>query len=328
MNIALDAMGSDNAPHTEVLGMNEALKEFSDIHITLVGKKEILNNPKLEIPSDKWDIINAEEVIGMNESPSEVLKTKPNSSIAKGINLLKEKKVDAFISAGNTGAVMAFAMSSLGMIPGIERPAIAVIFPTPKGSTLVIDVGANISAKPINLFQSAMMGSITASYIFKKANPSVGLLNVGQEEKKGTDTAQLTYKMLSQSELNFTGNIEGHDFLRGKCDVIVCDGFVGNVILKFAEGMAEIVTELLEEYLVSESKYRLRRWFSKPVLSEFISRMSYEDYGGALLLGVRGPVIIGHGRSSAKAIRNAIKNAISAVEGRTTEHIVNKFLKG
>jgi len=328
VKIVLDAMGSDNAPQSELLGTTEALNEFSELEVTLVGKKELLTNPSVEMFNGRFRILDAEEVIGMHESPSEALKTKQNSSIAKAINLLKEKKVDAMISAGNTGAVMAFAMSILGTIPGIDRPALAAIFPTPKGSSLVIDIGANVNAKPINLYQFALMGSIAASYIFKKANPSVGLLNIGQEEKKGTEITQAAHKLLSQSELNFIGNIEGHDVLRGTCDVIVCDGFVGNIVLKFGEGMAEIVSEMIQEYLSSESKYRLRRWFSKPVLGEFISRMSYEEYGGALMLGVSGTVVIGHGRSTPKAMKNAIRSGIYAVQGRTAHHIEEKFLKG
>lgn len=325
MRIALDAMGSDNAPQTELLGMSEALQEFDDLQISLFGKKEILVNPESTISNDRFEIVDTNDAIGMHEAPSEVLKTKPNSSIALAIKSIKEKKADAMVSAGNTGAVMAFAMALLGTIPGIDRPALAAPFPTPKGNTLMVDIGANVNAKPTNLYQFAVMGSIAASYIFKKANPTVGLLNIGKEEKKGTEISQTSYKLLSESELNFIGNIEGQDVLKGACDVIVCDGFVGNVILKFGEGMAEIISEMLEEYLTSESKYRLRRWISKPVLGEFISRWSYEEYGGALLLGVKGTVIIGHGRSTTKAMKNAIKTAIYAAQGRTAEHIEEKF---
>lgn len=325
MRIALDAMGSDNAPKPEYLGMLEALNEYPDLEVSLVGKKDLLNNLNNSSIESRWELINTSEVIGTHEAPSEALRLKRNSSIAIATNLLKEKKADAMVSVGNTGAVMAFAMSSLGTIKGIDRPALAAVFPNAKGSSLVIDIGANVNVKPINLYQFAVMGSITASYLFKKANPTIGLLNIGQEEKKGTEITQAAYKLLQESDINFIGNIEGHDVLRGTCDVIVCDGFVGNVVLKFGEGMAEIVSELLDEYLTSESKYRLRRWLSKPVLSEFISRMSYEEYGGALLLGVNGTVVIGHGRSSPKAIKNAIKTAIYSVQGRTTEYIVEKF---
>jgi glycerol-3-phosphate acyltransferase PlsX len=327
MRIALDAMGSDNAPEIELLGMAEALTEFPDLQISLFGKKEILDNHKFTVMDNRLEIINTDQVIGMHETPSEVLRTKQNSSIASAIKSLKDKKVDAVVSVGNTGAVMAYAMAFLSTISGIDRPALAAPFPTPKGHTLMVDIGANVSAKPANLFQFAVMGSIAASYIFKKVNPTVGLLNIGKEEKKGTETNQASYKLLSESDINFIGNIEGQDILKGICDVIVCDGFVGNVILKFGEGMAEIFKEMLEEYLISESKYRLRRWFSKPVLGEFISRWSYEEYGGALLLGVKGTVIIGHGRSTPKALKNAIKTAISAVQGKTTEHIEEKFIK-
>jgi glycerol-3-phosphate acyltransferase PlsX len=328
IKIALDAMGSDNAPRTELMGMTEALAEFPDLQIAIYGKKDIVMNTECVLPNERWDIFNTDQSVGMQEAPSEALRTKPDSSIAQAIKSVKDKKTDAMISVGNTGAVMAFAMSILGTIPGIDRPALAAPFPTPKGNTLMVDIGANVNTKPINLYQFAVMGSIAASYIFKKANPTVGLLNIGKEEKKGTEATQSAFKLLSESELNFIGNIEGQDLLRGSCDVIVSDGFVGNVILKFGEGMAEIVSEMLEEYLASESKYRLRRWISKPVLSEFISRWNYEEYGGTLLLGVNGTVIIGHGRSTAKAMKNAIKTAISAVQGKTTEHIQEKFLRG
>ncbi|MBS4015239.1 MAG: phosphate acyltransferase PlsX [Candidatus Latescibacteria bacterium] len=325
MRIALDAMGSDKAPKPEIKGMQEALHEFSDLGISLIGKIDLLNNANSLTESSRLEIIDTNEVIGMHEAPSEALRLKRNSSIALAINLLKEKRADAMVSAGNTGAIMAFAMSYLGTVAGIDRPALAAIFPNLKGSTFVIDIGANVNVKPINLYQFAVMGSITASFMFKKANPTVGLLNIGQEEKKGTEITQSAYKLLQQSDLNFVGNVEGYDVLRGSCDVIVCDGFVGNVVLKFGEGMAEIVSEMLEEYLASASKYRVRRWLSKPVLSEFISRMSYEEYGGALLLGVNGTVVIGHGRSSSKALKNAIKTAICAVQGKTLEHIAEKF---
>lgn len=324
MRIALDAMGSDKAPQPELNGMQDALAEFSDLEISLIGKKELINNNDLT-QSSRCQIVHSEEVVGMHESASEALRLKRNSSIAVAVNMLREKKADAMVSAGNTGAVMAFAMSFLGTIKGIERPALAAVFPNPKGSSLVIDIGANVNVKPINLYQFAIMGAITASYLFKKANPTVGLLNVGQEEKKGPEVIQTAYRLLQESDLNFIGNVEGYDLLKGSCDVIVCDGFVGNVVLKFGEGMAEVFSEILADYLASESKYRLRRWISKPVLSEFISKMSYEEYGGALLLGVDGVIVIGHGRSSAKAIKNAIKTAIYAVQGKTIEHIKEKF---
>jgi glycerol-3-phosphate acyltransferase PlsX len=325
MRIALDAMGSDKAPKPELEGTQEALQEFSDLQVSLIGKKELLNNTNPATEKSRYQIIDTNEVIGMHESPSAALKLKRNSSIALAINLLKEKKADAMVSAGNTGAIMAFAMNCLGTIAGIDRPALAAIFPNPKGSTLLIDIGANVNVKPINLYQFAVMGSITASFLFKKANPTIGLLNIGQEEKKGTELTQSAYRLLQESDLNFIGNVEGYDVLRGSCDVIVCDGFVGNVVLKFGEGMAEIVSEMIQDYLSSASKYRVRRWISRPVLSEFISKMSYEEYGGALLLGINGTVIIGHGRSSSKALKNAIKTAVCAVRGKTSEHIAQRF---
>ncbi|MEO0076495.1 MAG: phosphate acyltransferase PlsX [candidate division WOR-3 bacterium] len=324
MKIALDVMGSDNAPEVEILGMKQVLQEFDDLNICLYGKKDIINHG-IEEFKERLEIVDAQETIGMHEQPSVALKTKANSSIALAIKSLKEKQNDAVVSAGNTGAVMAFAISLLGCIAGVDRPALAAPFPTPKGNTLMVDIGANVNVKPINLYQFAVMGSIAASYIFKKANPTVGLLNVGKEQIKGPEVNQTAYKLLSESELNFIGNIEGQDILKGVCDVIVCDGYVGNIVLKFGEGIAEVIHELLRDYLASESKYRVRRWFSKPVFSEFLNRLSYEEYGGALLLGVKGTVIIAHGRSTVKAMKNAIRTAVYAARSKITEHIEEKF---
>ncbi|MEO0093180.1 MAG: phosphate acyltransferase PlsX [candidate division WOR-3 bacterium] len=324
MRIALDAMGSDNAPAAELEGMYLALEENQNLEIVLVGRDELLRGANEKFP-DRVEILATSDIVTMHESPADALRNKRNSSIAKGIELLKNGKVAGFVSAGNTGAVMAFALSILQNIPGVYRPTLATFFPTLRGTALVLDVGANVDPKPINLLQFAVMGSIVASHILKKANPTVGLLNIGKEPQKGNELTQSAFKLLAKSGLNFMGNLEANDVFKGSADVIVCDGFVGNVMLKFGEGMVEIIQETLKEYLASETKYRMRRWLSKPVLNEFISRMDYEEQGGAMLLGVMGTVVCAHGRSRPKAIKNAINTAVFYSQEQIVSHIQEKF---
>jgi glycerol-3-phosphate acyltransferase PlsX len=324
MKIALDAMGSDSAPQAELEGVALTLQQVPDLEVVLVGKPEIISSLRKHRP-ERLELVPATEAVGMHESPSEAVKRKRDSSIAVCMNLLKENRVSAVVSAGNTGAVMAFALTTLGAIPGVYRPTLGVLFPTLKGSTLVLDVGANVDCKPVQLFQFGVIGSTAASYMFRKANPTVGLLNIGREDSKGNEAALAAYRMLKESELNFVGNVEGNAVLDGSVDVVVCDGFVGNVVLKYGEELGEVLSRLLVEYLESESKYRLRRWFSKPVLHEFIDRMDYEEHGGALMLGVNGTVVAAHGRSSPRAILNALRSAMQAADGRLAEHIKNRF---
>ncbi|MEO0082470.1 MAG: phosphate acyltransferase PlsX [candidate division WOR-3 bacterium] len=324
MKIALDAMGSDNAPRAELQGIALALEEDSSLEVVLVGQGEIIAGFNRNC-SARLELVSATEVVGMHEAPSDAVKRKRNSSIAVCMRLLKEGKVDGVVSAGNTGAVMAYALTMIGAVPGVHRPTLAVMFPTVKGSSMVLDVGANVDASPLQLYQFGLMGATAASYLLRKANPSVGLLNIGREESKGNDAILGAYRMFKQSELNFVGNIEGYDILKGTADVVVCDGLVGNVLLKYGEGLAEVVAGMLADYLESESRYRLRRWLSKPVLQEFIDRMDYQEHGGALLLGVEAPVVVAHGRSSPRAIMNALRSACRAVEGNITEHIRKRF---
>lgn len=325
-------MGSDNAPQVELEGASLALKELPDLHLVIVGKQEIIEESwtyhrgvPLDSFAERVKVVSAPEVIGMHEPPAEVVKKKRNASIALCMTLHKQEKVNAVVSAGNTGAVMAFALTILGAIPGVHRPTLAVLFPRIKGSTLVLDVGANVDPKPTHLLQFAMMGVTAASFLFRKANPTVGLLNIGQEETKGNELIFAAYRLLKESGLNFVGNIEGNDILTGKVDVVVCDGFVGNILLKYGEGLAEILRELLVDYYESESKYRLRRWFSRPVLEEFIGRMDYQEHGGALMLGVAGNVVVAHGRSTPQAIKNAIRTAYQAIKDNIFQHIAQAF---
>ncbi len=324
MKIALDAMGSDKAPQAELEGVALALEEDPSLNVVLVGQQEIMDGAR-DHYSGRLELIPAPDVVGMHESPTEAVKRKQNSSIAVCMKLLKEKKVAGVVSAGNTGAVMAFALTIIGAIPRVHRPTLAILFPNIKGSTLVLDVGANVDVKPRQLFQFGTMGTTAASYLFRKANPSVGLLNIGREDSKGNEVTLEAYQLFKTSELNFVGNVEGNEILKGTVDVVVCDGFVGNALLKYGEGLAEVVAGMLDDYLESESKYRLRRWFSRPVLHEFIGRMDYQEHGGALMLGVQGTVVVAHGRSTARAIMNALRSACRAAKGNLTEHIRYRF---
>ncbi len=326
MKIALDAMGSDRAPHVEVEGAAAAVAGAADLEVLLVGQEQLVTGIHGGLP-DRVTLVNAAETVGMHESPYEVVKRKRNSSMAVAMNLLKEGKVQAVVSAGNTGAVMAFAVTMLGVIPGVYRPSLAVLFPTSRGSTLVLDVGANVDTKPLQIFQFALMGATAAAYLMRKANPSVAILSNGREETKGNDLTLAAAKLLKDSDLNFTGYVEGNDLLQGTADVAVCDGFVGNILLKYAEGMGEVLSTMLDGYLDSTTKYRMRRWLSKPVLHEFIERLDYERQGGALMLGVNGTVICAHGRSTSRAIENALHTARDAARGNLTEHIRERFAR-
>ncbi|TET23144.1 MAG: phosphate acyltransferase PlsX [Candidatus Stahlbacteria bacterium] len=323
MKVALDAMGSDAAPSSEVEGALAALAEDTDFEVVLLGLREALEPFKKEIgEAQGLALVEVEEAIGMHEAPSEALKTKTYSSIARGIDLLKRGEVDAFVSAGNTGAVMAFSLFTLGRIKGIQRPALGASFPTPSGHTFVLDVGANVEAKPVQLRNYAVMGRIVMEKIFRVPQPRVGVINVGHERGKGNQLTQEAYGLLEQAPIRFIGNLEGSEVFRDKADVIVTDGFTGNVLLKVCEGMGEAVLSTLH---TTGKKYRWRSWFSKKVFRDFISGLNYEESGGAILLGVEGSVIISHGRSSAHAITNALRLASFTVREGVVDAIKEEF---
>lgn len=323
MRVALDAMGSDAAPSSEVEGALAALAEDTDFEVVLLGLREALDPFKKKIgEAQGLALVEVEEAIGMHEAPSEALKTKTYSSIARGIDLLKRGEVDAFVSAGNTGAVMAFSLFTLGRIKGIQRPALGASFPTPSGHTFVLDVGANVEAKPVQLRNYAVMGRIVMEKIFRVPQPRVGVINVGHERGKGNQLTQEAYGLLEQAPIRFIGNLEGSEVFRDKADVIVTDGFTGNVLLKVCEGMGEAVLSTLH---TTGKKYRWRSWFSKKVFRDFISGLNYEESGGAILLGVEGSVIISHGRSSAHAITNALRLASFTVREGVVDAIKEEF---
>ena len=323
MKIIVDAMGGDYAPSVVIKGAIAAVKEYNT-EVVLVGDEaEIkLLLKKARYAGDKISVYPATEVIGMSESAAISVRRKRDSSIVVGINLVKEGQGDAFFSAGNTGAVVCAATLGLGLLPGIERPGIAIVTPTVKGISLIIDVGANINPKPTQLLQYGIMADAYCRYILDRPNPSVGILNIGEEEVKGTEFIKETHELLEKSSLNFIGNVEGRDLFSGKCDIIICDGFVGNVALKVSESAAEAMQVFLKRHLLSNPLGKLGLILLKTSFSRFKKELDYAEYGGAPLLGVNSVVIIGHGRSNIKAIKNAIRVAKEEVERKFNEHIL------
>ncbi|OGX14941.1 MAG: phosphate acyltransferase [Omnitrophica WOR_2 bacterium RBG_13_41_10] len=322
MKIIVDAMGGDYAPKVVVEGVIAAVKEYN-IEVCLVGDEEKIKAllKKYRYTQDNISICPAQEIIEMSEPAAQSVRKKRNSSIVIGLNLVKDGKGDAFVSAGNTGAVVCAATLSLGMLPGIERPGIAIIAPSLKGISLIIDVGANIDPKPRQLLQYGIMSDAYLRYILNNPNPTVGLLNIGEEETKGTEFMKETHELLERSKLNFIGNVEGKDIFAGKCDIVICDGFVGNIALKVSESMAEAMQEFLRRHLKSNPLGILGILLLKTSLMKFKKDMDYSEYGGAPLLGVNGVVIIGHGRSNVKAIKNAVRVAKEEVERKFNEKI-------
>ena len=313
IKVAVDAMGGDFAPLNDVSGAIIAAEEKKDsLEIILVGKENLINEElkKHKIGLNNISVVNAADVITMHDSPTDSLKTKSDSSISVGINLVKDKKADAFISAGNTGAVMTASILKLGRIKGVGRPTIGSLFPTDKGKTMVFDVGASVDCKPNHLLEFAVMGSIYMKNVYGIEKPKVGLLSVGEEKSKGDNLTIEAYELLERSGLNFIGNVEGRDVLRGKADIIVCDGFVGNVILKFAESVLDVMKSKFKAY--ADKGFFKKIWvgmmygtLKNVVLKDF----DYQEYGGVPLLGVNGITIIGHGKSSPIAIKNMIYKA-------------------
>ena len=324
MKIVVDAMGGDLAPGPIVAGSVRACREHG-IEIILVGKKDIVQNELKRLDASYLPIVvhHAPNVVNMGDNPLDVVKKKKDSSINIGMNLLKDKQADAFVSAGNSGAVVAAGLFSLKRIKGIDRPSITAIMPTLTGSVIVSDAGANNACKPYNLVQFAIMASVYNKYFFKCDNPRVGLLSNGEEETKGTDTTKQTNKLLKQSSLNYIGYVEGKDVFKGKVDVAVCDGFTGNILLKVAEGVAESLGAALKEELGRTVMSKIGCLISKNAFSRLKKRFDYSEYGGAPLMGINGPVIIAHGRSNANAITNAIIAARDYVECNIIYHIQN-----
>jgi len=325
MRIALDAMGGDFAPQATVEGAYLYQRETkSRNEIVLIGNEDLLKDQCTKIgdcKEHKISFVHADEMIGMNESPTEALKSKIKSSISIGLDLHKKNEVNAFVSAGNTGAQMAGSLLKLGRIKGVNRPAIGSFIPSEKGLVFLIDVGANSDCKPINLMQFGIMGGIFVDHIYDGSNPSIGLLNIGEEEKKGNELSQATYQLMKKNLRGFSGNIEGRDILKGNADIVVCDGFVGNIILKFAESVLGALTKSFRRNIGNNLFTNLGALLVKPAFSELRRNYNYEEYGGVPLLGVNGISIICHGRSSAKAIKNAMSVAERMSVKNVNEHI-------
>lgn len=318
--IALDAMGGDHAPQAPVAGAVEALSELDGAHaIQLVGQRDAIEQELGRVNGAsthraRVEIVEAADVIEMNEKPTAV-RGKPNSSMMLGLRLQADGKSDAFVSAGNTGAQMAASMLALRLHAGLKRPAIATIFPTARRSVVVVDSGANVDCSAEELVQFARLGAVYAEDILGRGNPAIGLLSIGEEPEKGNTVTKEAHALLASSGMNFLGNCEGRDLPAGTChygdlDVVVCDGFVGNVVLKFYEAVAPLMMRLLVKEGVKEENIRTA-----------LRSLDYSEHGGAPLLGVKGVSIICHGRSSPAAIKNAIKVAVQAVESGMNEHI-------
>lgn len=310
--IAVDAMGSDKAPKPEIEGAILAARHY-DVRVLLVGREEQLRaEMKHHVAAAHLpiELVNASEVIGMDEKAAQAVRSKRDSSMRVGLRLVREGHAAGFITAGNTGAAMATAKMVLGTLPGVDRPALAAVFPSSKGTaTILVDVGANVDCKPQNLEQFAIMGEMYSRSIFNIARPRVGLLSVGEEESKGNDLTKDAYPLMKKLPINFVGNVEGRDLYNGNADVIVCDGFIGNVALKVSEGLVEAVRSLLKESLKSTISSQVGFLLSKKAFADFKKRLDYAEYGGAPLLGLKGVCIVGHGSSNAIAIKNAIRVA-------------------
>jgi len=315
MKIVLDAMGGDFGPAPNVEAAVSAAREFG-WEIALVGRQELIrpllvqhNTANLHLP-----IVHASEVIEMGEHPAQAVKTKKNSSMVVGMQMVRNGDADAFVTMGNTGGALAAALFHLGRIQGIQRPALSAVFPTAKGWVLLLDVGANADCKPEYLLQFALMGSIYAERVMGIRNPRVGLISNGEEETKGSKLVQAAHRLLKQAPLNFIGNVEGRNLPAGSADVFVTDGFTGNVMIKLAEGMGEFIKGMLREEIMRTTIGKLGGLLIKDALTRISKRTDYQEIGGAPLLGVDGVVIIGHGRSQARAIRSALMRAAEAVE--------------
>jgi glycerol-3-phosphate acyltransferase PlsX len=312
LKIALDAMGGDYAPENTVAGALEALREARNrFSVILVGREDAINEVlrKHRTDGEAHSVVNASEVITFDDIPTTALKTKKHSSIVVGMTLHKEGKVDAFVSAGNTGAVLSASTLILGRLEGVRRPTIGAFLPTERGVCILLDAGANVDCRPHHLLEFAIMGSIYARKILQYEKPTVGLLNVGEEASKGGGQLQETFRLLTRSRLNFIGNVEGGDILRGEAQVVVCDGFVGNVVLKFGESVIGLVRKKLKEHAGGGLINKLRARIAYGSLKTMMKDFDYQEYGGVPVLGVQGVCIIGHGQSTVKAVRNMILRA-------------------
>ena len=325
--IIVDAMGGDFAPLNIILGAVQAANEISGIELFLVGRsdeiKRVLSKEKLTFNED--NIIHADKVIEMADSPTSALKSKPDSSIVIGAEMVRDGNADAFLSAGNTGAMMAASTLVMGRIPGVGRPTIGAEMPNVNGICYLYDVGAGKDAKPQHLLEYAIMGTIYARDMGGIKNPSVGVLSMGEEEGKGNEISEAAFRLLKQSKLNFIGNVEGRDILTGKVDVVVCDGYVGDILLKFGEAVPRLLKHLLSETASKSFVDKIKIGLTRGSLRKALKVMDYQEHGGVPLLGVKGISIIGHGSSTPKAIRNMVLKAKTMYDKKMIEKIENSI---
>jgi glycerol-3-phosphate acyltransferase PlsX len=337
IKIAVDAMGGDFAPANEVEGALEAARDL-DIGVILVGRSELVQaeldkhrrsrtiSGGFSWRNSKIEIVDAKEVITMNDPVANAVRRKKNSSIRVAAKLVREGEAQALVSAGNTGAVMMTSKLVIGALPNVDRPALAAVLPTlTQQGTVILDVGANAECKPSHLYDFAVMGSLYSSVIVGVKNPRVGLLSIGEEEVKGNDLTKEAFKLLRGSSLNFIGNVEGRDMFTGQADVIVCDGFTGNIALKTSEGVFEFIMRLLKHELAATFQTKAGALLTRPAFQKFKQRLDYAEYGGAPLLGIKGVTVICHGRSNAKAIRNAIGVARDYCRGEVNGKIEDQL---
>ncbi len=323
MRVALDAMGGDHAPSVNVEGAVETVNGCEDVDVILVGdealvQKELRNR---RYGANRITVVHASQVVEMHESPIVAIRKKKDSSIRVGISLVKAGRADAFVSAGHSGVVMGTSLLMLGTAKVVDRPAIATLMPTLKDPFIMLDVGATVDCNARNLLQFALMGSTYCRLVLGRPAPKVALLSIGEEDTKGNEVTKEAFKLIKNSKLNFIGNIEGKDIFNGMADVVVCDGFIGNIALKISEGLAETILKMLKREISSVSTGRIGYLMMKPAIRNFKKRTDYDEYGGAPLLGINGTSIISHGRSSSKAIKNALRVAADYAAKRVYEAI-------
>ncbi len=327
MRIALDAMGGDFAPAVTVEGAVEAINESEDIEIVLVGdepsiKRELSGK---RYPSGRLHIKHASQIVGMDEPALAAVRKKKDSSIKRAVELVKGGEADAVVSAGHSGVAMAASLLLLGASEGVHRPAIATIMPTIKRTFVLLDAGANVDCGPENLLQFALMGDAYCRAMFDNPEPKIALLSIGEEDSKGNLLTKEAFKLLKDSGIRFLGNIEGKDIFLGLADVVVCDGFIGNIVLKTSEGLADVMMKMLRREITDVAAGRIGYLFMKSAFRNFRKKTDYAEYGGAPLLGLNGACIISHGRSSAKAIRNAVKGAAEFARKKVNEIIAEEI---
>ncbi len=328
VKVALDAHGGDNAPKEVVKGAINAIKDNQNLIVYLVGVEELIKKELegFEYDAERLKIVNATEIIAMSEAPVSAIRKKKNSSIVIGMQMVKNKEADAFVSCGSTGAVLVGGQVIVGRIKGVDRPPLAPLIPTAKGFALLIDCGANVDSKPINLLQFAKMGSIYMNKMMGVENPKVGIVNIGAEEEKGNALVKDSFPLLKGCpEINFIGSVEARDIPSGDVDVIVCDAFVGNVILKLYEGLSATLISKIKESMLSNARSKIGGALVKPALRGTVKSFSSSEYGGAPLLGLKGLVVKGHGNSKAKEIKNALNQCIRFKQSGMLELMSESF---